>query len=242
MTLHGFAALELISPTPCRPCDADRAGISIGEAAGFALLERAGCRRRDGGAARRLALLGMGAGQRRPPHVRAASGRRGGDRRDAAGAATAPAWRRATVDWINLHGTGTRANDAAEDLAVVERVRRRRAVQFHQRLDRPHPRRLRHPGGGHRRAVHGSWPPRRLPRGGDGRSGFRAQVAIANLDRPARAWSATPSASAASIAAWCWAACRERARTMNWLAARIIGVSVWGPAWTAGRPPRRAGR
>ena len=28
MTLHGFGALELISPVPCRPCAPDRAGIS----------------------------------------------------------------------------------------------------------------------------------------------------------------------------------------------------------------------
>src|SRR5712692_1317736 len=38
-TLYGFSALELVAREPCRPCAADRAGISIGEAAGFALLE-----------------------------------------------------------------------------------------------------------------------------------------------------------------------------------------------------------
>ena len=38
--LFGFNALELVSPQPCRPFDAARNGISIGEAAGFALLER----------------------------------------------------------------------------------------------------------------------------------------------------------------------------------------------------------
>ena len=42
MTLYGFAALELISPVPCRPCDAERCGLSIGEAAGFMLLEPEG--------------------------------------------------------------------------------------------------------------------------------------------------------------------------------------------------------
>ena len=39
MTLYGFNALQLVSPDPCRPADARRNGISIGEAAGFALLE-----------------------------------------------------------------------------------------------------------------------------------------------------------------------------------------------------------
>ena len=118
MTLHGFAALELLSPTPCRPCAADRAGISIGEAAGFALLERAGARRRDGRTTPRPALLGAGASSDghhmshpHPEGVGAAGAMRQALRR----AGLAPG----DVDWINLHGTGTRANDAAEDLAVA---------------------------------------------------------------------------------------------------------------------------
>ena len=39
-TLYGFHALALNAPGPCRPFDAARDGISIGEAAGFALLEK----------------------------------------------------------------------------------------------------------------------------------------------------------------------------------------------------------
>jgi 3-oxoacyl-[acyl-carrier-protein] synthase-1 len=108
MTLQGFAALELVSPVPCRPCAADRAGISIGEAAGFALLERKG-----GG----MKLLGGGASSdgyhMSSPHPQG----------EGAVGAMRQALRRAgvekrIVDWINLHGTGTRANDAAEDAAV----------------------------------------------------------------------------------------------------------------------------
>jgi len=38
--LFGFNSLELVSPEPCRPFDAARNGISLGEAAGFALVER----------------------------------------------------------------------------------------------------------------------------------------------------------------------------------------------------------
>jgi 3-oxoacyl-[acyl-carrier-protein] synthase-1 len=40
-TLYGFNSLELLSRQPCRPFDVARDGISIGEAAAFALLERA---------------------------------------------------------------------------------------------------------------------------------------------------------------------------------------------------------
>ncbi len=108
MTLQGFQALELISPTPCRPCDTERSGISVGEAAGFALMERDG----DG-----LALLGAGASSdghhMSTPHPEghgAAAAMR--DALDAAGLAPGD------IDWINLHGTGTRANDAMEDMAV----------------------------------------------------------------------------------------------------------------------------
>jgi len=41
-TLYGFASLQLTSTQPCRPFDPARDGISIGEAAAFALLERPG--------------------------------------------------------------------------------------------------------------------------------------------------------------------------------------------------------
>src|SRR5262249_38440943 len=40
-TLYGFGSLELLAQGPCRPFDAERSGISIGEGAGFALLEKA---------------------------------------------------------------------------------------------------------------------------------------------------------------------------------------------------------
>ena len=106
MTLHGFAALELISPVPCRPCHAERQGISIGEAAGFALMERDG----EG-----LRLLGGGASSdgyhMSSPHPEGAGAVAA--MRQALGAAGLD-----RVDWVNLHGTGTRANDAMEDMAV----------------------------------------------------------------------------------------------------------------------------
>ena len=38
-TLYGFKSLELVSRRPCKPFDVNRDGISIGEAAGFVLLE-----------------------------------------------------------------------------------------------------------------------------------------------------------------------------------------------------------
>lgn len=110
-TLHGFSSLELLSREPCRPCDANRAGISLGEGAAFVLLEKSDPSG-DG-----LALLGYGesadAHHMSTPHP------------EGLGAALAmrSALERAgipvtEVDYINLHGTGTRNNDAAEDAAV----------------------------------------------------------------------------------------------------------------------------
>ena len=56
MTLSDERALELVSKRPCAPFDIDRDGVSLGEAAGFALLERAGPDdRRDD-----VRLLGVG--------------------------------------------------------------------------------------------------------------------------------------------------------------------------------------
>ncbi|MGI9302160.1 MAG: beta-ketoacyl-[acyl-carrier-protein] synthase family protein [Gammaproteobacteria bacterium] len=108
-TIYGFNSLELISPRPCRPWDKQRDGISIGEAAGFALLERAPG---DG-----VALLGYGessdAHHMSSPHPEGAGAVRS-MRLALASAGLEPA----DIDYINLHGTATPANDAAEDLAV----------------------------------------------------------------------------------------------------------------------------
>ncbi len=110
-TLHGFASLELLSREPCRPCDAGRSGISLGEGAAFVLLET------QDNTGEGLALLGYGesadAHHMSSPHpeglgaalaMRAALQRAGITASD--------------VDYVNLHGTGTRNNDAAEDAAV----------------------------------------------------------------------------------------------------------------------------
>ena len=112
-TLYGFHALGLNAPGPCRPFDAARDGISIGEAAGFALLERPdGDPAGDG-----VRLLGVGesndAHHMSSPHPEGLGARLAMERAlDAAGLVPAD------IDYINLHGTATRVGDAAEDLAV----------------------------------------------------------------------------------------------------------------------------
>lgn len=111
-TLYGFASLQLTSSLPCRPYDATRDGISIGEGAAFALLERA-TRPLPG------AVMLLGVGESSDAHHMSAPHPQGLGARMAMEAAL----RRASlgardIDYINLHGTATPANDAAEGLAV----------------------------------------------------------------------------------------------------------------------------
>lgn len=110
-TLYGFSSLEIVSPAPCRPGDVARSGISIGEAAGFALLERAM------GNADEICLLGYGessdAYHMSSPHPEGRGAALAMSRAlERSGLAASE------IDYINLHGTATRANDTAEDLAV----------------------------------------------------------------------------------------------------------------------------
>ena len=112
-TLYGFNSLQLLSPQPCRPYDASRDGISIGEAAAFFLLERAP----DGASPDAMALLGTGescdAYHMSSPHPEGLGARMAMQAAlDSAGIGAD------LIDYVNLHGTGTPSNDAAEDKAI----------------------------------------------------------------------------------------------------------------------------
>lgn len=111
-TLYGFNSLQLVAADVCRPFDAARRGLSIGEAAGFALLER------DAGAADGpLRLLGYGetsdAHHMSAPHPQGDGARRA--MLEALGRAHLDARQ---IDYLNLHGTATPANDRIEAQAV----------------------------------------------------------------------------------------------------------------------------
>jgi 3-oxoacyl-[acyl-carrier-protein] synthase-1 len=109
--LFGFNSLELVSPERCRPFDADRNGISLGEAAGFALIER------GPGA---LELLGYGeasdAHHMSTPHPEGLGAERALDEALArAGLGTD------AIDYINMHGTASAKNDEVEGALVARR-------------------------------------------------------------------------------------------------------------------------
>ena len=109
-TLYGFKSLELLSRDICRPWDIERSGLSLGEGAALALLERDGAQPR--------AWL-LGAGESSDGHHMSSPHPEGAGAAQAMRAALADAGLApAAVDYLNLHGTGTPNNDAAEDIAV----------------------------------------------------------------------------------------------------------------------------
>lgn len=108
--LFGFNSLELVSPEACRPFDVERRGINLGEAAGFALLEKAG---------RGPWLLGYGessdAHHMSTPHPEGLGARRA-LQEALVRARLAPA----EIDYINLHGTASHKNDEVEARVVAD--------------------------------------------------------------------------------------------------------------------------
>jgi 3-oxoacyl-[acyl-carrier-protein] synthase II len=112
----GFNALKLLDPSPCRPFDRERRGMSIGEAGAFFVLEDAEhCRARGGRVHARLAGYGMttDAHHVTAPHPEG-EGMIHAMRQALDDAGLPPT----AVGYVNAHGTGTLQNDRAEALAL----------------------------------------------------------------------------------------------------------------------------
>jgi 3-oxoacyl-[acyl-carrier-protein] synthase-1 len=116
-TLYGFNSLGLISEQLCRPYDAQRNGLSIGEAAAFALLERPPEHPQENLSADAVLLLGIGessdAYHMSSPHPDGL-----GARMAMQDALKMAGLQPSQIDYINLHGTATQNNDEAESKAV----------------------------------------------------------------------------------------------------------------------------
>ena len=111
LTYHGFNALQLIDPQGARPVDIDRRGMSVGEGAGMLLLA---ANEPD------LAMAEvLGAGVSCDAYHPAAPHPEGAGALVAMQTALSDAGLTpADIDYVNLHGTGTRDNDAAEAKAL----------------------------------------------------------------------------------------------------------------------------
>ncbi len=113
--LHGFHSLQLVSNTPCRPYDAGRDGINLGEAAGFAIVGHAKNAPKE---SVRLRAYGESSDAHHMSHphpeglgaelaIRQALQRAGMDSN--------------AIDYVSLHGTASQANDLIEG-QVMARV------------------------------------------------------------------------------------------------------------------------
>ena len=116
LTFAGFDSLQALSPTPCRPFDARRDGLSLGEGAGLLALESLTEATRRG-----ATILGEIVGYAAAtdlhhltqPHPQ-------GDTAFAtmSGACELARLRPEQIDYVNAHGTATPQNDRTEAAAI----------------------------------------------------------------------------------------------------------------------------
>ncbi len=113
--LHGFNSLQLLSANPCKPFDQHRDGINLGEASGFAVLQRAG----ENENSRGIRLAGYGessdAYHMSHPHPEGL-----GARLSMTQALERAGLTPSSIDYINLHGTSSRANDLIEGKLISD--------------------------------------------------------------------------------------------------------------------------
>lgn len=115
-TVAGFHILELTGEQMCRPFGEDRPGLTLGEGAGFLMLESFKRVREEG----RVPLAELvGWGMSSDAHHMTAPPEDGSGAELAMRRALASAGRDSgEVSYVNAHGTGTKLNDAAEAQAI----------------------------------------------------------------------------------------------------------------------------
>ena len=117
LTYSGFNVLQAVDPAPCSPFDANRKGITLGEGAGYLVLERW-----DDAVARGATILAelSGYGASCDAHHPTAPAEDGhGAEAAMRGALAEGRLTPASVDYVNAHGTGTLLNDSAESRAIT---------------------------------------------------------------------------------------------------------------------------
>ena len=110
-TMNGFNSLRILDPDICRPFDESRAGLNLGEGAGYLVLtadsEGAVCR-----------LTGWG-NANEAYHQTASSPEGIGPGLSMSAALEQAGLDPSDIDFVNTHGTGTQVNDLAESNAML---------------------------------------------------------------------------------------------------------------------------
>ncbi len=113
-TLNGFKSLMILDEVPCRPFDASRRGLNLGEGAGYLVLQREGEHARD------PYCYVAGAANSNDAHHQTASSEEGnGALLAMQGALQMAGVDPSVVDYVNVHGTGTGNNDLSEGRALL---------------------------------------------------------------------------------------------------------------------------
>jgi 3-oxoacyl-[acyl-carrier-protein] synthase-1 len=115
-TLNGFKSLMILDPNPCRPFDANRNGLNLGEGAGFLVLVSDRVKKAEH--LHPHAYVNGFANTNDAYHQTASSP----DGRGSFGAMqktlTMSGLNPEDIDYVNLHGTGTLNNDLSEGIAI----------------------------------------------------------------------------------------------------------------------------
>jgi 3-oxoacyl-[acyl-carrier-protein] synthase-1 len=113
-TLNGFLALEILSPTGCRPFDRNRNGLTIGEGAAALVLESEVTADRE----KVICEVAGYANVNEAYHQTASSSDGFGAMLAMQKAMEMAAVKSTEVSYINAHGTGTEINDLSEGRAI----------------------------------------------------------------------------------------------------------------------------
>ena len=111
-TLNGFKSLMILDDKPCRPFDENRAGLNLGEGAGYVVLMR-----KEDSENPYCTLAGY-ANRNDAYHQTASSADGNGAYLAMADALAMAEIEPSQVDYVNVHGTGTPNNDASESIAL----------------------------------------------------------------------------------------------------------------------------
>ena len=115
--LNGFNSLKILDSEPCRPFDATRNGLNLGEGAGFVVLESEEHALKRGSAP--LGILDGYGNACDAFHQTASSDDGEGAFLAMSKALNMSGWKLSDIDYVNAHGTATPNNDASESRAMI---------------------------------------------------------------------------------------------------------------------------